>query len=67
MRKAGGLAILDENGKKVNFKELISGAGGEEREGGKMIVLVIRHFYCGLCRQLIFSLIPKIHPLISVW
>lgn len=47
MRKADGLAVLDERGKKCNFRELY---GGGEGEGGKTIVLVIRHFYCGLCR-----------------
>ena len=52
MRQANGLAVLDEQGKKVNFKELYSGTGGK---GGKTIVLVIRHFYCGLCRTLQFQ------------
>lgn len=51
MRKADTLAVLDENGKKVNFRELYAISPAGEGEGARTVVLVIRQFYCGLCRE----------------
>ncbi|KAK5124656.1 hypothetical protein LTR85_001369 [Meristemomyces frigidus] len=53
--EAGELAVLDEHGTKVPFKQLYDGSG-------RHLIVFIRHFFCGHCEDYVRTLSTQLTP-----
>ena len=54
--KVADLTVLDKDEKEVSFKSLYWPQNEEERvQGRKVMIIFIRHFFCGVSRQSYFS------------
>ncbi|KAH6683404.1 AhpC/TSA antioxidant enzyme-domain-containing protein [Halenospora varia] len=58
LRKVDKLTVLDADGKAVPFKDIYNGPGVARR----VLVIFIRHFFCGNCQEFIRSLAASITP-----
>jgi len=58
IRKIQDYTVLDRNGKTHPFKSLYSGHNVPRR----VLIIFIRHFFCGNCQEYIRSLSPSITP-----
>lgn len=52
LQKAASLPILDASGKSHKFKSLYDGKR-------KVLIVFIRHFFCGVCLQKVYSIDSK--------
>jgi len=51
-------AVWDENGSQVSFGNLLK----PSNPGGKLVMIFIRHYHCGMCQDYITELVNKIKP-----
>ncbi|RDL38929.1 Uncharacterized protein BP5553_03269 [Venustampulla echinocandica] len=58
LKKIEGLVVLDKDGKAIPFKDLYNGPNVARR----ILVIFIRHFFCGNCQEFIRSLAASITP-----
>ncbi|KAG6053017.1 hypothetical protein E4U17_005130 [Claviceps sp. LM77 group G4] len=56
--KVDDYRVLDKHGKSTPFKDLYRGSGQKKR----VLVIFIRHFYCGNCQEYLRSLAASITP-----
>ncbi|PMD29775.1 hypothetical protein L207DRAFT_642119 [Hyaloscypha variabilis F] len=49
LAKIADYSLLDVNGKQVPFRSLYEGTNGEKKH--KVLVIFVRHFYCGSCQD----------------
>ncbi|KAL8753505.1 MAG: hypothetical protein Q9184_005403 [Pyrenodesmia sp. 2 TL-2023] len=57
--KVAQLSVLDENGKPHTFKSLYS---SDTKEASRVLIIFIRHFFCGNCQEYLRSLSTSITP-----
>jgi len=50
LAKIADYSLLDVNGKQVPFRSLYEGTNGEKKNH-KVLVVFVRHFYCGVCSK----------------
>lgn len=59
LNKISEFTVLDRKGEKHTFKSIYDGPGSD----GRVLVVFIRHFFCGVCSYFfttcLFSTLPK--------
>ncbi|EPE34659.1 hypothetical protein GLAREA_10353 [Glarea lozoyensis ATCC 20868] len=58
LKKIEGLVVLDKDGKTVPFKDIYNGPNVARR----VLVIFIRHFFCGNCQEFVRTLTSSITP-----
>ncbi|KAF3388385.1 Thioredoxin-like protein AAED1 [Penicillium rolfsii] len=58
IRKVEDYTVFDNKGEKHSFKSIYDGPGSTER----VLVIFIRHFFCGSCQEYIRALAASIQP-----
>lgn len=58
LKRVENLSVLDEDGKAIPFKDLYNGPNVARR----VLVIFIRHFFCGNCQEFIRALTSSVTP-----
>ncbi|KAK2614190.1 hypothetical protein N8I77_001039 [Diaporthe amygdali] len=56
--EAGDILIKDKEGKEITFKSLYT----EKPENERQLIVFVRHFHCGSCKQYVEALVQDLPP-----